>query len=578
MEAMRIRTVGLRAAVLLGCVGLLAACGCVLPGEFDGRVVNRYQRAMSQRAPQPRGDAESMDVFVPSARMTLPPLNVIQGMPRRVELSLDQAVIYALAGNPEIGVASFDPAISREDVVQAAAAFDLIATAGFSYEKQDNRTDSAFGGGESKVKEFSVGLAQKLVTGAEWAADLSMTRTWDNSTFRTLSPRYEPILTMQVTQPLLRGGWPEVNLARLRVARLTHRQSLAEFRGTVEQIVTDVFTAYWQLIQARRDVEVQQDLLEATRRTLDQVRARRGVDAPVKTVIAQVEAALRAREAALLLARKLAGDAEEELARLVSHPEIGPVEDVEIVPTTDIPMRPVLLDRQDQLRTALRNSPLLEQARLAIAAADINVAVAENETLPRLDLTASTTLQGLGRTWHDSSDQLRSLEYIGYSVAVEMEYPLGNRAALAALRGARYQRRQAVAGMQNAADRISQRVNERIRAVRTAWQRVEVQQAAAEAARAQAEGLEQRLAIQQKTPEFLLVLLQAQETLAQARRNTWQAMTDYNVARLELAEVTGTVLQQPRVKIALPPAAGEGGWPALPDDEPETATAPARAD
>ncbi|MFP3938337.1 MAG: TolC family protein [Phycisphaerae bacterium] len=548
------------ASALAVCIAVSMATlhGCVRSKPIDGGVVSEYQRAMAGRMPQPRGDRDSEGFFTPAAAVELPSLNIEGQDPRRVELSLDDAIVCALAGNPEIAVASFDPAISREDMTRAAAEFDLVANAGFGYQQQDMPTDSTFRGGQSDVREFSAGFAQKLITGAEWTLDWSMTRTWDNNAFRTLSTRYEPTLALEVTQPLLRGGWPEYNLSRLRLARLTHRQSLSEFRQTVEQVVTEVRTSYWRLKQAREDVRIQEELLDATRRTLRQVEARRDVDAPARTVIAQVEASLRAREAALVLARKQAEDAAEELARLVSHPDIGPLEDFELVLTTEPPTRPVKLDRRQELRTAIEHSPLLEQARLAIAAADIEVRVAENEILPRLDVTGSASVDGLGGTSGDANDDFWTFDYVSYSIAVRMEYPPGNRAARAQLRGSRYQRRQALARMQDAADRVSQRVNERVRAVETAWRRIEVQKAAVDAARAQAEGLEERLVIQQKTPEFLLVLLQAQQTLAEARRSLWQARTDYNVARLELAQVTGTVLQKQQVRIALPDSPTEG--------------------
>lgn len=561
MTSISVKAIRAGRLVLLPVFVSVLFAGCVQPGPIDSGVVGRYQRAMVERSPQPRADRNSVEFFQPASVADLPKLQTDPQHPNSVKMSLDDAIVFALAGNPRIAVAGFEPAISREEVIQAVAEFDVVANAGFAYRQQDIPTDSTFGGGQSDVRELTVGVAQKLITGAEWAVDLSMTRTWDDNAFRALTTRYEPTLSLEVTQPLLRGAWPEFNLARLRLARLSHRQSISEFRQSVEEVVTEVRTAYWRLVQARHDVEILQELFDATERTLSQVEARRDVDAPARTVIAQVEASLRAREAVLVLARKLVEDAEEDLARLISHPDIGPLDEFEIVPTTEPPMREVKLDRRQELLTAVEHSPLLEQARLAIAAADIQVRVAENETLPRLDLTGSTSVAGLGGSRGDANDDFWSFDYVSYSVAVRMQYPLGNRAARAQLRGSRLQRSQAMARMQEAADRVSQRVNERVRAVETAWRQVEVQRAAVDAARAQAEGLEQRLVIQQKTPEFLLVLLQAQQTLAEARRSLWQATTDYNTARLELAQATGTVLQQQRVRIALPVSADAADQP-----------------
>jgi hypothetical protein len=63
------------------------------------------------------------------------------------------------------------------------------------------------------------------------------------------------------------------------------------------------------------------------------------------------------------------------------------------------------------------------------------------------------------------------------------------------------------------------------------------------------------------TPEFLLVKLNAQETLANAELAALQALVDYNVAMSDLALVSGTVLELHGVKLALPVVLGEEPWP-----------------
>ncbi|HAU37421.1 MAG TPA: TolC family protein, partial [Phycisphaerales bacterium] len=67
------------------------------------------------------------------------------------------------------------------------------------------------------------------------------------------------------TQPLLRDAWPEVNLARMRIASINESASRSAFRAKVEDVVTTVVTTYWSLRQARRDLEIQQWLLDEAR-------------------------------------------------------------------------------------------------------------------------------------------------------------------------------------------------------------------------------------------------------------------------------------------------------------------------
>ncbi len=52
------------------------------------------------------------------------------------------------------------------------------------------------------------------------------------------------------------------------------------------------------------------------------------------------------------------------------------------------------VDAADQLVQTLLHSPVLEQARLAISAGEVNVKVAQNQTLPQLDIQATVTPEG----------------------------------------------------------------------------------------------------------------------------------------------------------------------------------------
>jgi len=544
--------------MMLGCM-----VGCVRPGQIDATLLNRYQQAMARRGFQQRGQ-EGLDLLRPTRGQTGPELKITKDPEThkaRIELTLGEAVMRTLANNLEIRVVGFDPAISRQEMIKAAAEFDYVVFGGYTYDRRDERTDSQFGGGQTDTQLWQAGLKQKTVTGAEWSVAWSMTRTWDDQSFRTLSERFEPRLTLEVAQPLLRDAWPEFVLSRLRIARLNRQISASAFRQKVEEIINKVVSTYWALVQARREREIQSTLLDRTTETLRRVKARAGLDA-TRIEIKQAAAAVEIRRAALIRTEKSILDARDGLARLLADAQINVLTDYEIVPATPPVSAPVRLDATDQLLAALRHNPLLAQARLAIATADINVKVAANQALPRLDLTASIGYHGLGPTANEANEKFFTGDYVSYGVGLAFEYPLGNRAAMAALRGAKLERLKAVTAMQNTADNIAVAVNERIRQIRTAYQELQAQRAAVRASQAQLQGLEDIEQIRGRlTPEFLSVKLQAQEALANAELAQLRAIIEYNAAQADLARATGTVLQMHRVQLALPAAAGEANWP-----------------
>lgn len=551
----------MKAALYIILLPSFLLAGCIDAGEPADGFLGRYQRLLVDGGPQPRGDG-GLAPYRPAATTELPPLDIAMdsdhGM-KSVRLSLEEAVVHVLVGSTDIGVAAFNPAVARRDVREAAAEFDLLVFAEARRDKRDERTDSTAGGGLSDLVLAEGGLSQKLPTGGEWTLSWALSRTRDDVITRTLQPRYEQAGTVELTQPLLRNAWPQVNLARLRLARVTYRQELAAFRRKVEETVAATYAAYWSLVQARGDVTIQRALVAGTRATLERLQARAELDA-TSVQIKQTEAALHARQESLLLAEKRVADVEDELARLLSHPELSPVEHVRIEPTTAMAAEPVEMDRQDQLLQALYHSPVLAEAREQIAAADIRLDVAENQALPRLDLTASSRIHGLGTTMHEAGEKIGTLDYVGHTIGLRFEYPLGNRARLAAVDRARLQRMQAITRLQDTADKLAVRVNERLRAARVARERIRVERAAIASAEVQLQAIQDTEEIRGVlTPEFILVKLQAQETLAEARRRELQARQDYNVALVELARETGTLLNLPRVEIALPATKASDG-------------------
>ncbi len=481
-----------------------------------------------------------------------------------VHLSLVEAIQRALVNNLDIRVVSYDPAIAREDMVRAAAAFDFVLFGSTTYGKEDKIRASSSTAEEVNLRTWSAGVRQHTVTGADWQLEWALTRTHDASTFNSLTTRYEPVVTLQVTQPLLRNAWPEFNLAQLRVARINTEISEADFRAKLEELVAQVIGAYWGLVQARRDYVIQEELLDVTRETYERVRKRDIIDA-TKATIKQVEASGRIRQAALIRARKIIRDVQDNLARLIADPQVNTLSNIEVVPSTDLLGERVHVSATEQLLTALNHNPLLEQARLAIAASEINVDVAENQLLPQLDFIYSAEMQGMHRHFGTGRDKMWTGDHLGYTIGLQMEYPIGNRDRRANLRQRRYERTKSVVSMQNTADQIAVAVSERVRQISTTYEEALAQRAAVEAALVQLQALEDTERIRARlTPEFLRVKLQAQETLANAQRAELQALVDYNNAMAELARTTGTILDRHRVSVELPRALEtlRGGGPA----------------
>jgi len=199
----------------------------------------------------------------------------------------------------------------------------------------------------------------------------------------------------------------------------------------------------------------------------------------------------------------------------------------------------------------------VQRAHLGVEVARINVRVAQNQRMPRLDLVGSTRARGLAQDYPIANDQIGESRYVSYSVGVTFEYPLGNRQRQAEWMRRKLEQRKAISTLHATADRVALVVKEAIRRVRTNQEQAQVQQEAAEAARIHLQTLEEAEQVRDRlTPEFLLVKLQGQETYAQTRRAEVAALVELNVAVAELAQNTGTILGLRMIESAMDSVVG----------------------
>lgn len=557
---------------LFSVICLLAMLGCVSDEVDDKGIITSYQQTLAEQGPQQRADTEGKDSLRPLD--LLRPTPAPEGIPSEVEivtdpntgrkifeLTIEQAIVRSLANSPEIRIVSFDPSIAKQDITKAAAEFDITAFGRMNFEQDDNPVNSIYQSGQSDVRLLESGIKQRGITGSEWSLSYALTRSWDDLANRTLPTRYEPILAFQLRQPLLRDAWQQTNLAGVNIARLNHDIAVLDFRQKAEDVSTEVISAYWRLLQARRDFEILQKLLQRTLDTLKKVLGRKEIDA-TDVQIKQMEASAKAREAVLLQASKRVIDTQDALVRLMADPQVSMLDEVEIVPAT-IPSTTAeefesfgAGDKRGQaeiLGLAMKKNPIMQQARVAITIADINIRVAQNQEMPRLDLIASSRIQGLDSSQGQAQDSFNSGDYASYAVGLSLEYPLGNRQREAELLRRRFERRKAISTLQNLADQVAIQAKERIRKIETNRAEIEIQAQAAQAARIHLQAVEDSEPIRQRlTPEFLLVKLQAQGALADAQLAQIKAVADFNISLAQLAQTTGTVLELRQVSAALP--------------------------
>lgn len=492
----------------------------------------------------------------------------------QLSLTLDQAIELALKNNNNIDVSRNNADINKFNLGAARGVYDPLFNSQGYYESATTPTASAIGGavngsvtqrrlfGTSSISGFSPWQ------GGQYSAEFDTSRTTTSNTNSFLNPQFPSTFTFNYTQPLFRNRSIDNNRRQILIAKKNIAISDSQFRQQAITVVNQVEQAYWTLVFALRNLQVQIDAVKQARAQVEsnQRQVERGVLAPIDIV--QATAQVTTFEQAVFSAQEDVTRAENTLKTLLlsdrtsaewSRP-ITPVSPVEL----ETPKTPLELAIAD----ALKNRPELEQLDLNIDINKVDERYFHNQTKPQIDLFATTTSQGLaGTTTARSIDPTTGLsrvpaQLVGgeftslsnlfrfsfptYRAGVTISLPLGNHVARANLG------RTLVEGdrLQNQRAQQEETIESEVRNALQALRSAEARLASAAASRAAAEQIyesEQRQFRAGTTTLYLV--LQRQTELITARGRELQAQTDLNRAVSEFHRATGTTLTSNNITV-----------------------------
>ncbi|HTV46932.1 MAG TPA: TolC family protein [Phycisphaerae bacterium] len=471
-------------------------------------------------------------------------------------LSLQEVIADAMMHNLAIKVEAYNPGIDQTQIIHAQAAFDPL----FFGETQLQQTDmpqpyptqigiptSPIGYNNQFTFNNEIGVQKELSTGG--TVYIQGSNDYLNITDTTslppdINPSNTTDLAIGISQPLLRGFGSQVNYAKTYIAQRDQRIAVTQFQSQVIKIVAQVEESYLELALAGQEVQIQSDLLADMQETLRRLQLRKGMDVD-SVQISQVQASVYLANYNLVEAQRNERDESETLKSLLNDP-VMPLGTGPLVIPTDTPSAvPLVFDLRQELATALRENYAMEGDRLEIEKAGINVNVAENGLLPKLDLVAATDSSGLAEdgSFGGAFNQMFTNPHIGYSVGLELEIPIGNRQAQADLLQAQLQQRQALTTMMRDAQDISRQVIVALFDMIADWQQISVATQRQTADEKVVHGLK----VQEETgtpltPTFLQLELNAAEDLADARQAVDEAIVHYNLDMVTLEQSKGTLL------------------------------------
>ena len=513
-------------------------------------------------------------------------------MDRQRPLTIREALALALENNKDIEVARQNVKIAEFDLTAARGVYDPRLSSSTYYERINNPISSFLAGGSNGTTTSSdyTGTArlegQAATFGGNYRLDFSSIRQTTNNQFVPLSPQYPTALTFNYTQPLLRGLRFDNSRRQIEIAKKNLSLTDAQFRQRAIETITSVQRAYWDLVFALRNLQVQRDAVRDSRTQLEHNKrlVSEGALAPIDVVAAEAQVA--GFEQSLFSSLEEVSRAENNLKNLIAVNREADLWNLSIVPTDSVDLAPPVISLPEALKAAMDNRPELQQSNVVREINQIDQKYFREQTKPAIDLVGSYGMVGLAglqsragnpfisasnQELRDRVDQLldraglplltpqplqalspfliggydQSLQNLlgnrfnNFRVGVQINLPLRNRTAEAQLGRSLVEGQRIATQREQLEQSIQVDVRNALQVVRSAEARLRAAGIARQASEQQYQSEQRKLDAGQST---VFLVLERQTALTTARGNELRAQTDLNKAIAELQRATGNAL------------------------------------
>ncbi len=481
-------------------------------------------------------------------------------------LSISQARALALENNLELKIAQINPKIAAADVSEEQAKFDDLIFARAKYGAKNTPAknldvvtftpgDSSSGllKGETdkltavpqrtEILDMEAGIVIPLRTGAKMTLSVPFD---EKRQFKGVaSDQYLNALRFSISQPLLRDGGIDTNVAGIRIARYEQQAVDVSTRLQAIRVLAAVERGYWGLYVAWGELDVRRQQYENATDNLAMVKKRVAEGMTAAVEINRAEIGVAERMEGLIVAETTLKLRQRQLKLLLNDPDMDLDSTTLLIPETTPTLLQFEFDREQLAQQALQGRLELLELELKLAADLTKIDYLSNQTLPLFMLDYHYA--SLGRdtsSFGGAFDQSLGGNYSDWSVGLRMELPLTNELRRARRDRSIQQRLQRLTTLQLRELSVRREIYDALDQMQQNWQRI-----LAARQNVLLAGLNYDAELKQ-FHEGLRTMTEVLETLTRlgdAQLREVRAIGDYQVSMIDLAFATGTLLGHSRV-------------------------------
>ncbi len=481
----------------------------------------------------------------------------------RVDLTLEQVRAATLENNLDLAVSLVTPTIDAERVNEEQGRYEALLFANARFGDFDDATALATESNQSKFAFVQPGIRVPLRTGGTAEVRNSFSRSRTDNRFALLNPSYTSDLEFSLSHNLLRGAGRKANSFALRIADTNRQQSEARAKLDIIRQLAEADRAYWRLYAASQALDVRARQYELADRQLGRAKRRFDAGAVAEVEVARAESGLADRLRDIVVAQNSVLLAQRALKRLMNMPGLDVDSPQHLVAMTDPEPLYYELDGQVLADQALDARMELLELELQIAADEAAEALRRNEALPLLSGSLTYRVNGLGEEFTEAVRTASENRFEDWEIGINAELPLGNEQRRAAVEQALLTRLQRLASREARRQTVRQEVLDAVDNIDSGWQQI---LAARQAVALNERTLRAEESLFDNGRSTSTDVLDADARLADARLRDIQAVVEYQIAQVDLALATGTLLGASRVEWAPidPRDTLDGGTPQRP--------------
>jgi outer membrane protein TolC len=464
-------------------------------------------------------------------------------------MSLPDCLQQALQQNFDVQIQRYNPQISLYDLRAAYSGYDPtfnisgqhnydVAPSRFN-PNQTNQTPPTL----SDQNSFNSGIKGTLPLGLQYDFSGNISETYGNNGLPFDSSGGN--IGVSLTQPLLKNFWIDTTRLNIRVAKNRLKYSEQGLRQQLITSVTAVVNAYFELIYAQQNVQVQQQALDLAQTQLDQDKQRVQIGTLAILSVQQDESQAAQSQANLIAAQSTLDTDQNALKNLLTD-DYSKWHDVDIQPTATLAAAQQSIDLQDSWGNGLAKRPDLLQAKLNVEQQGIQLKYYRNQLFPELDLIGSYGFNGASREFDGSFDQVREGNAPFYSYGAQLTMPLSNVGPRNQYKSTKATLQQIVLQLKQLEQNIMVEIDNAVKQVESDYQSVQATRQARIYSEAALDAEQKTYGVGKATTFEVLTY---QNNLTAARSQEIRALANYNEALATLAQQEGTILEQYNINL-----------------------------